>query len=390
MDSFEHLAQRELSLLKERGLIRSLRTLREKKGTRASIKDREVVLFCTNDYLGLSQHPALKEAAIKAVEEWGVGGGASRLVAGNLGIFTQLEEKLSQYKGVEASLVFSSGYTANLGVITAVSREGDVIFSDELNHASIVDACRLSKAEVKTYPHLDVDALKRLLKASYKGGKIIVTDGVFSMDGDLAPLPELIALARELDALLIVDDAHGTGVLGPEGKGSFDHWGISPCGSIQVGTFSKAIGTQGGFVGASDTIVRYLINRARPFIYSTALSPPVAAATLAALKILKDGRELRERLKKLCDLLREGLNRLGLNTSRSPAPIFAVVLGSAREAVELSDHLFEQGIYTPPIRPPTVPEGKSRIRISLSASHREEEIEKLLWAISSFFRRGAD
>lgn len=385
---FEHI-RKELSELEEKGLKRHLIPISQKNGTRATIGEKEIILFCTNDYLGLSQHPLLKEAASIAAQKWGVGGVASRLVSGNLEIYEHLERKVAQFKGTEASLTFSSGYAANLGVISTLAKDGDLILSDELNHASIVDACKLSKARVFVYPHSDMDALRRLLRAKKGVNRFVITDGVFSMDGDLAPLPHLVALCKEFEAVLVVDDAHATGVIGPNGKGSFDYWDVSWEGAIQVGTFSKAIGTQGGFVAAKACVIEYMINKARSFIYSTALSPAVIGATIAALQIVRDAGELRHRLLKSSALLRDGLARLGINCPLLPTPIFAIVLGEAKEALALSAHLLDKGIYTPAIRPPTVPQGKSRIRISLSSAHTQPDIEKLLWGIESFFKRGA-
>lgn len=360
-----------------------------KNGTWALLDGREVLLFCTNDYLGLSQHPALKKAAMRTIQEWGIGGTASRLIAGNLSIFQELEERLARFKETEAALTFSSGYAANLGVISTLAKEGDLILSDQLNHASIVDACRLVKAEVVVFPHSDTDALEKLLTSKKANNRFIITDGVFSMDGDLAPLPKLLSIAREYEATLIVDDAHATGVIGPNGKGSFDYWDLSPKGAIQIGTFSKALGTQGGFVAASDSVISYLINRARPFIYSTALSPAVIGATLVALDLVEHAKELRLRLLRLCTLFRDGLAKIGIHVPPLPTPIFPIVLGNNQEATKLSEHLLEQGIYVPAIRPPTVPEGQSRIRVSLCALHTEDEIERLLSGIRSFFKRGA-
>jgi len=389
LEMFLELIQGELERLKAKGLFRTLKAVRSKKATRAQIEGREVVLFCMNDYLGLSCHPALRSSAERAMKDWGMGGGASRLISGNLSVYDELEGSLAQFKDAEAALVFSSGYATNLGLISSIACEEDVIFSDQLNHASIVDACRLSKAKVVVYQHLDMEDLEALLRRHKGRKRFIVTDGVFSMDGDLCPLPILFSLAQRFEATLIIDDAHATGVVGEKGKGSLEYWGLDADQAIQVGTFSKAIGTQGGFVCGKKILIDYLVNKARPFIFSTALPPPVVAATKTAIQIIENANDLRHKLLRLTTILRDGLKDLGFPIPTLPTPIIPLVVGDTQETIRLSQHLFQNGLFTPPIRPPTVPEGKSRLRISLSALHSEEDIGRLIDAIEGFFKRGA-
>lgn len=385
---FLKLLERELEQLKANELHRTLKIITFKNHIKATIDGRDVILFCTNDYLGLSCHRELKISAKRALKDWGMGGAASRLISGNLSIYEELESLLAEFKDTEASLVFSSGYATNLGLIPTIAQKEDIIFSDELNHASIVDACRLSKAKVIVFRHVDMEDLEDLLKKHRGKKKFIVTDGVFSMDGDLCPLPILLSLAQSYEATLIVDDAHATGVIGEKGKGSFEYWNLSSDTAIQVGTFSKAIGTQGGFVCGKKTLIEYLINKARPFVFSTALPPPVVAATKTAIKLIQGASNLRHKLFRLTTILRDGLNKLGFHIPTLPTPIVPLVVGDTQETINLSQHLFENGLFTPPIRPPTVPQGKSRLRISLSALHSEEDIEKLIFAIKKFFNRG--
>ncbi len=385
-DLFKRI-EAELSDLEDKALKRHLRGVQRREGPRVWVQGKELVLFCSNDYLGLSTDPRVKEAAIDAVKRWGTGAGASRLISGNLGLYERLEEIISDFKGTEEALVFSTGYATNLGVITSLCREGDIIFSDGLNHASIVDACRLSRAKVEIYPHCELDYLeKRLAQVNGSGNRFIVTDGVFSMDGDLCPLPGLVTLAKRYCATIILDDAHATGILGPSGGGSLDYWGISHGDIIQVGTFSKAIGTLGGFVACPRVVKEYLVNRARPLIYSTGLPPAVLGATIKAFEIIKAEPLLRHRLLRLCTLFRDGINRLGFSIPPLPTPIFPLILGDEKEAIALSNYLYKEGIFVPAIRPPTVPKGQSRLRISVSASHLPEDIERLLDLIALFFK----
>lgn len=376
--------------LKEKGLYRQLKILDSAPGAAVKVGRRSVLVFCSNDYLGLATDPRMKTAAVRAVRTWGTGVGASRLISGNITLYRTLEQAVSKLKRVEAALVFSSGYATNVGVITSLAGPGDLILSDALNHASIVDACRLSRAEIAVFPHRDVHALESLLRRTRVQGRVmIVTDGVFSMDGDLAPLPELSALSRQYGALLVVDDAHGTGVIGPNGGGIFDHFGLKDPAALQVGTFSKALGSLGGFAVASAEMVDFLVNHARSLIYSTGLPPSVLAANAEALRIVVEEPNRRKHLHRLAGYLRQALAPLGFSPVDGPTPIIPLVVGEAEEAVRLSAYLWDEGIFVPPIRPPTVPEGQSRLRVSLSALHRQEDVDRLVYAIKDYFRQGS-
>lgn len=376
--------------LKEKGLYRQLKVLDSPPAASVKVGRKTVLVFCSNDYLGLATDARMKTAAQRAVRAWGTGAGASRLISGNIAPYRNLERAVSKLKGAEAALVFSSGYATNLGVITSLAGPGDLILSDALNHASIVDACRLSRAGLHVYAHRDVEALEALLLKRPAGGRVmVVTDGVFSMDGDLAPLPELIALCRRYGALLVVDDAHGTGVIGPEGRGVFDHFGIREKDAVQVGTFSKALGSLGGFVAASAGMVDFLLNHARSLIYSTGLPPAVLAANMEAIRIVTEEPSRRRHLQRLTQRLRAALKPLGFHFEDGPAPIIPLVVGETDEATRLSSFLWDEGIFTPPIRPPTVPEGQSRLRISLSALHRQEDVDRLVYAVKDYYRQGS-
>jgi len=338
-----------------------------------------VILLCSNDYLGISQSPALAKAAKEAMEKWGCGAPASRSIAGSLGIHRELEEELAQLKGTEAALLFSTGYMANIGLLTTLLREGDLILSDELNHASIVDGCRLSRAEVWIYRHRDMDHLAELLRRSNHRRRLIVTDGVFSMEGDIAPLREIKELAGRYDAFVMLDDAHATGVLGREGRGTAEHFGLLGQIEVQMGTLGKALGVMGAFVAGERVLIDYLINRCRPFMYTTSPPPPLVAMSKAALKVMKEEGWRRERLWENTRRLREGLQGLGFQV-RGETPIIPVLIGDNRLVMEASRRLLELGVFVQGIRPPTVPEGASRLRVSVSASHGDQEIEEALEA----------
>ncbi|MBI4773068.1 MAG: 8-amino-7-oxononanoate synthase [Deltaproteobacteria bacterium] len=371
-----------LQSLKNRRLHRSPRCIESGIGARTTVSGREVLLFCSNDYLGLAGDPQLKAAARQALEKWGTGAGASRLVSGNLSLYEDLEAELATFKGTEAALVFSTGYAAHLGTIPAFAGDGDLILSDALNHASIVDACRLSRARVAVYPHRDVDAVEHLLKTRSGEGKIlVVTDGVFSMDGDLAPLVELTRCCERYDALLLVDDAHGTGVLGPRGRGAVEELGVQSANIVHMGTFSKALGGLGGFIAGTHPVRDYLVNQARTLIYSTGLPPATLAANREALRIVDEQPERRTHLRMLEEALRSGLQTLGYTVPDVPTPIVPVLVGAEEAALDLSAFLWERGIFIPAIRPPTVPEGASRLRISVSAAHELSHVEALLAAL---------
>ena len=377
---------RELEEIEACGLLRKPKLICGPIGPRVVIDGRETLLFCTNDYLGLANHPAVKEAAKKAVDEHGAGAGASRLVAGTLPIHSQLEKALATLKGAESSLAFGSGYLANIGVISALMRQGDIIYSDELNHASIVDACRLSRAAVKVFPHRDIRALGNMLAGeTARGRRLIVTDGVFSMDGYIAPLPELAEAASEFDCHLMVDDAHATGVVGPGGKGTAAHFGLEGRIDIQMGTLSKALGSYGAFVAGSRKLMDYLINRSRSFIFTTALPPASAAAALEALSVIEREPERRSRLWRNASLLKEGLASVGFDVGSSDTFIIPVIIGGARECVGMAEALLDEGVFAQAIRPPTVPEGASRLRVVPTSEHSTADVE---FALGAFARAG--
>lgn len=405
----------EIENLKRTGLYRILRTIEGPQGAHVKIDGREVILLCSNNYLGLADHPKLKEATIRAVEKYGVGSGASRLVSGTMKLHKELEERIARFKGTEAAVVFNSGYTANTSVIPALVGKGDIVFSDKLNHASIVDGCILSKAEFKRYPHKDVEGLERMMEGSAFGDspdsttqdgdspcstaslcsarkqgqspnvsrKLIVTDSIFSMDGDIAPLPEILSLAKKYDAMLMVDDAHATGVLGKRGSGGLEHFGLEGKENlIQMGTLGKALGIFGAYMAGSRELIDYLINKARGFIFSTSLPPSVLASSIAAIDLVEDEPELRQALWEKTWYLKKGLDSLGFDTMGSESPIIPVLIGDAAKTMEFSRRLMDEGIFVSGIRPPTVPEGKSRLRVTVMATHSYEDLDRATEAFS--------
>ncbi len=381
----------ELAEIREKGLYRILRTVETVQGSRVKIDGREMILLCSNDYLGLANHPKVKEAARDAIAKYGFGTGASRLISGSMTPHREFEERFAKFKGTEAALLFNSGYAANTGVIPALMGRSDTIFSDRLNHASIVDGCRLSRADLRRYRHLDTKALERyLIHASESedgnGRKLIVTDGVFSMDGDLAPLDKIVSLAKEHDCMLMVDDAHGTGVLGASGRGTAEHLGIAPEDiDIHMGTLGKAFGAYGAYVAGSRELIDYLVNRARSFIYSTSLPPSMAAAAMAAIGIMEDEPERRERLLENASIMREGLNDFGFETMDSKTQIIPILTGESDIACRMMDLLMDEGVYALAIRPPSVPEGTARLRVTVTAEHSQEDLSK---AIAAFKKCG--
>lgn len=373
---------KELDGLKEKTLQRKLRTVESARGTRAVVDGREYTLFCTNDYLGLSSHPAICAAAKDAIDGSSFGSGSAPLIAGRSGYHARLEEELASFKRAEAALLFGSGYLANAGLIPALAAEGDVILSDSLNHASIIDGCRLSRAEVKVYRHSDMHSLEELLKASYGfARRWITTEGVFSMDGDIAPIPEITALAEKYGATVIIDDAHATGTMGMGGRGTLEHFGLSAENAVQMGTLGKAVGSYGAFVTGPRDVVDWLVNSARSFMFSTALPIPVCAAASAALGVIKGGTERRAQMAHNAERLRGSLAAMGLTVMGGGTPIIPVLTGDVRTAVELSAALMEKGFLAPAIRPPTVPDGESRIRFTVSALHSGEDIDGLIGAL---------
>lgn len=381
--------EQELSQLEKHHLLRRLIVVESYNGPFVTINGRRLLLMCSNDYLGLAGHPALREAACAAMERYGFGSGASRLVSGTSSQHQALEHRIAQFKGTEAALLFNSGYAANTGIIPAVAGAGDVILSDTLNHASIIDGCRLSKAELRVYRHGDAGHVERLLKKSVNARrKLIVTDGVFSMDGDIAPLPELASLAGKYSAILMVDDAHATGVLGKTGRGTTEHFRLTGRVHIQMGTFGKALGSFGAYVTGSRDLIDYLMNRSRSFIFSTALPPAVCAASVAALDIIEHEPQLRENLWKSRERFVNGLRSLNISTGTSETPIVPVMIGDSAKALKAGEKLLEYGIYATAIRPPTVPEGAARIRITIMATHTDNDIDYALDIFSRLKREG--
>ncbi len=367
-----------------------MRLLRGEQAGSVMLDGREALLLCSNNYLGLANHPSLKEASIKAIELYGTASGASRLVSGNMELHEALEARVASFKGTEAALVFNSGYAANTGIIPAIAGKGDVIFSDRLNHASIIDGALLSKARLVRYPHNDIAALRRLMDGTECPGlRLLVTDGVFSMDGDLARLAELVALKREFNALLMVDDAHGTGVLGKTGRGSAELLDVMSEIDIQMGTFGKALGSFGAYVAASREIVDYLVNRARSFIFSTSLPPAVLAASLAALDLVDSGEgvRLRDKLAANCEIFRNGLKEAGFSTMGSETQIVPLFVGEAAPTMEFSRQLLESGIFVQGIRPPTVPAGSCRLRCTIMATHTTDDLAQAARTMAVIGRR---
>jgi 8-amino-7-oxononanoate synthase len=368
-----------LDALARRALLRRLRTIDSAPGAEVELDGQRVLLFSSNNYLDLAAHPRVTEAAINAIRRYGVGAGASRLVSGSLRPHRELEERLAAFKREEAALVFPTGYQANLGLISTLAEDRDVLYVDRLCHASLIDACRLCEASLRVYRHRDHAHLARLLQQRHPPRPaLIVTDGVFSMDGDLAPLPELCKTAEQSGATLVVDDAHGTGVMGTDGRGTVEHYGLEGRAIVQMGTLSKALGGMGGFVAGSRDLIEYLVNRARPFIYTTALPPAMAAAAAAALDVIEAEPERRARLWSLRERLHEGVRRIGFDTLDSRSPIIPLLVGDADQALALSDQLLAHGVYAPAIRPPTVPAGTSRIRMSVTAGHTPAQIDRVL------------
>ena len=372
----EHWLKSELAQLDQAGLSRSLRSIMTAPTGRTLLDGREVILLGSNNYLGLSVHPIVVEAAATAVQKYGTGASASRLMSGNCHLYTELETKIAKAKGTEAALVFGSGYLANIGTIPVLAGKGDLILSDALNHASIIDGCRLSQATKQIYRHCDVEHLESLLAQSMKfRRRLIVTDGVFSMDGDLAPLPEICRLAEQYDATVMVDDAHSFGVLGETGGGTIEHFGLENRGVIQMGTLSKAIGGLGGYVAGSTALIDFLINRARGFIFTTGLPPATLAGASAAIDVIRSNPELRQRLSSNVLLLKNALLEKGFQLLPSQTQILPLILGTVEVALRFAEVLLAHGVYAPAIRPPTVPEGTSRLRISVIASHTTEDLE---------------
>ena len=382
----------QLDELRAKGLFRKLRVVQSEQKSRCVIDGRSVITLSSNNYLGLNTHPRLREAAVRATQEYGAGSGAVRTIAGTMTLHEQLEARLAEFKHVEAVLTFQSGFTCNTGVIPILAAEGGLIVSDELNHASIIDGIRLTKAERRVFPHADVDALRSLLaeaRAAPGGADrtiVVLTDGVFSMDGDIAPLPAIVDAAEEAEAIVYVDDAHSSGVLGRNGRGSVDHFDLHGRVHVQVGTLSKAIGVLGGYVAGSRALREVLEHRARPFLFSTSHPPAVAAACLAAIDVLESEPELIERLWQNTRFFKSGLERLGFDIGRSQTPITPVIIGSGAAAMKFSDALFDEGVFAMGIGYPTVPEPKSRVRTIVTAEHTRDELDECLAAFEKVGR----
>lgn len=378
----EIFLENTLSDLTERGLRRAVRTIEGSQSREIVIDGRKVLNFCSNNYLGLADDPRLGEAARESISKEGFGSGASRLVCGNLTSHTRLEERMAEFKGTEHCLLFSTGYMANVGIISSLYGRGDVIFSDKLNHASIIDGILLSGAEYKRYAHADVESLEAMLKAaSATAKKVIITDSVFSMDGDIAPLPEIVALAKQYGCSVMVDEAHSFGVLGKNGKGAVEHFGLEGKIDIQMGTFSKAAGSFGAYCCGSQQLIDYLINKARSFIYTTGLPPSVAAASLKGVEIIAQEPQRREKLWENTTFLQQALKELGFDTLNTKTPIIPVLVKDPELSVRFSEKLFAAGVFVSAIRSPTVPANMARLRVTVMATHTLEDLKMFLSSV---------
>lgn len=378
----------ELDNLKQQGLYRHLRILESKQEATSTFDHKQVVNLSSNNYLGLATHPKLIDAMVKATQQFGVGSGAVRTIAGTMSIHMELERRLAAFKHTEAVVVFQSGFTANAGTVSSLLNKDDVIISDELNHASIIDGCRLSKAPIKVFPHKDMDAARKILKELPTGQrKLLITDGVFSMDGDLGPLPALCDLADEFGCIMMVDDAHASGVFGKNGRGTVDHFNMHGRVDVQVGTLSKALGSLGGYVAGTKSFIEFLYHRARPFLFSTSHPPGVAAACIAAVDILENEPELIDRLWDNTRFFKAGLAELGFNTGISESPITPVIAGEGALAMKLSDRLFQEGVFASGIAFPTVARDKARVRTIVTAAHTREELQ---YALDVFKKVGTE
>ncbi|MEO8046400.1 MAG: 8-amino-7-oxononanoate synthase [Nitrospirota bacterium] len=373
--------EQRLNELAARHLSRCLTPLHSGVGPVVEMAGRQILLLASNDYLGLATHPEVIQSAIEATQRFGAGAGAARLVSGSLPPHQEIESALAQFKGTEAALTFGSGYLANIGTIPALVEQGGLILADRLCHASLIDGCRLSTADFRIYRHNDTSHLKSLLvKRRQARRTLIVTDGLFSMDGDLAPLPELSRLAQEYEADLYIDDAHGTGVMGPHGRGTAEHFGIEAQIPFQMGTLGKAFGSSGAYLTGPSILIRYLMNTSRSFIFTTAPPPSSAAAAMAALRILQREPERRARLWANRERLFSGLTHMGFSLSPSASPIMPILVGNADKALSFAAHLFKEGVYAPAIRPPTVPDATSRIRVTVTSEHTSSHIDQALIA----------
>jgi glycine C-acetyltransferase len=378
----------ELQSLRDQGLYRRLRVLDGEQRAHTSIDHKAVVNLSSNNYLGLTTHPKLRERALEAIRQFGVGSGSVRTIAGTMEIHLELERRLAAFKKTEAAVVFQSGFTANAGTVSSILGREDVIVSDELNHASIIDGARLSRATIKVFPHRDVAAARQIVASLPRGQQtLIISDGVFSMDGDLGALPELCDLADEFGCIMMVDDAHASGVFGANGRGTVDHFGMHGRVDVQVGTLSKAIGALGGYVAGSKALIEFLYHRARPFLFSTSHPPSVAASCLAALDVLESEPQLIERLWDNTRFFKAGLEKLGFDTGASQSPITPVIVGDGALAMKLSDRLFEEGVFAQGIGFPTVARDKARVRTIVTATHTRDELQ---FALDCFRKVGTE
>ncbi|MGQ0734929.1 MAG: glycine C-acetyltransferase [Acidobacteriota bacterium] len=378
----------ELDTLKTQGLYRQLRVLEGEQSSTATFDHRSVVNLSSNNYLGLTTHPRLRDAAVDAVARFGAGSGSVRTIAGTMSLHMELERRLAEFKRVESVVVFQSGFAANAGTVSAILSKDDVVVSDELNHASIIDGCRLSRAAIKVFPHKDVGAARAILKALPAGQRtLLITDGVFSMDGDLGAVPDLCAIAEEFGAIMMVDDAHASGVFGRQGRGTVDHFDCHGRVDIQVGTLSKAIGVLGGYVAGSRDFIEFLYHRARPFLFSTSHPPAVAAACIAALDVLEQEPVWMERLWHNTRFFKAGLTAMGFNTGRSESPITPVIVGEGSKAMEMSDRLFKAGVFAQGIAFPTVARDQARLRTIVTATHDQRNLQ---FALDAFGKVGKE
>ena len=374
----------ELKTIKKSGLYRELNSVEGSQGTHLEIKGKTYLSFCSNNYLGLANNPLVIKAVKDAVGKYGWGAGASRLVSGNMRLHEVLEGEISRFKGKEASIVFPTGYMANIGTISSLVSKGDLVICDKLNHASIIDGCRLSGADFRVYPHCDMEKLENILKKSSKySRKLIVTDTVFSMDGDIAPLPDIVRIAHKYEAMVMADEAHGTGVFGENGRGVVEHFNLSKKVSIVMGTLSKAVGSLGGYVSGDADLINFLRNKARPFMYTTALPPAVCAASIAGIKLIRKNPSLRKSLWNNVRYLKKELDLLNFNLIPSESPIIPILIGDAKKAVDVSKFLYKKGILILAIRPPTVPAKSSRLRMTVMSTHTKKDLEELLDVLSN-------
>jgi 8-amino-7-oxononanoate synthase len=389
-----NLLSEELKEIKANKLFRIMRKIESAQKPVVRIDGRDIILMCSNNYLGLANHPALIKKAVSAIKRYGVAAGASRLISGNMTPHEQLEHDIALFKKTESALVFNSGYNANTGIISAIANNDTAILSDEFNHASIIDGIRLSRSQVYIYKHRDVTMVEDILRSINSGSngkrlkkKLIVTDSVFSMDGDIAPLKELVMLAEKDNALIMIDEAHATGVLGKNGRGAAEMFGVSDKIHIQMGTLGKALGSFGAYAAGSKSLVEYLMNKSRSFIFTTALPPAVCAVSSRAIELVQQHPELRQKLKDNINFLRNGLRSIGFTIANDPTPIIPVIIGDADKTMQLSSMLFERGIFVSGIRPPSVPEGTSRLRMTVTAAHTRQMLEKVLEAMKQVTKK---